>query len=237
VATVEHLLASLRALEIDNVRIDVDGPEIPVMDGSAAPFLDALDEAGVEALDAPQRAIKVLKPVSVSINGSRAELTPHHCMRVEVEIDFDNPIVGRQQFASDIDARLFRLEIARARTFGFLADVEALWSRGLALGASLDNAIVIGEDRILNSAGLRFANEFVRHKTLDAVGDLALAGAAIIGRYSSYRGGHRLNVMAVAALMADESAWTLVDLPDGSEAGVADGIMPATVPVFAAGAA
>ena len=211
VATVEHLLAALSALEVDNATVEIDGPEAPVMDGSAGDFIKAVDQAGVARLDAPLRTIKVIKPVRVEIGQSYAEFTPYNGRRIEVEIDFESPLVGRQQFAADIDSQTFRRDIARARTFGFLADVEALWARGLALGASLENAVVIGDDRVINPEGLRYADEFVRHKVLDAVGDLALAGAPILGRYHSYRGGHRLNVKALEALFADPSAYVMVE--------------------------
>ena len=149
----------------------------------------------------------MLRPVAVRFGEAHAEFLPYDGMRIEVEIDFPNPLVGRQQFAADIDGEVFRRELARARTFGFLADVEQLWARGLAQGASLDNALVIGDDRVINPEGLRFVDECVRHKALDAVGDLALAGAPIRGLYRSYRGGHKLNVTALAALLSDESAW------------------------------
>jgi UDP-3-O-[3-hydroxymyristoyl] N-acetylglucosamine deacetylase len=209
VATIEHLMATLSALGVDNVTIEIDGPEVPVMDGSAGAFLEALDEAGIAALDAPRSYVKVLRPVSVRVGEAHAEFLPYDGMRIEVEIEFRNRLVGRQRFAADIDGDVFRRELARARTFGFLADVEQLWARGLAQGASLDNAVVIGEDRVINPEGLRFVDEFVRHKALDALGDLALAGAPIRGLYRSYRGGHKLNVTALAALLSDETAWTL----------------------------
>ena len=217
VATIEHLMATLRALDVDNATIEIDGPEVPVMDGSAGAFLDALDEAGIAPLEAPRSYIKVLRPVAVRYGDARAEFLPYDGMRIEVEIDFANPLVGRQQFAADIDADVFRRELARARTFGFLADVEQLWARGLAQGASLDNAVVIGNDRVINPEGLRFVDECVRHKALDAVGDLALAGAPIRGLYRAHRPGHKLNVTALAALLSDETAWTL-----GSDAEVGD---------------
>ncbi len=210
VATIEHLMATLSALDIDNATIEIDGPEVPVMDGSADAFIEAVDAAGIAALDAPRSYLKVLRPVRVQHGDAFAEFHPHHTMRVEVEIDFANPLVGRQTFAADIDGEVFRREIARARTFGFLADVERLWERGLARGASLDNAVVVGEDRIINPEGLRYADEFVRHKALDAVGDIALAGAPILGLYRSFRGGHRLNVMAIEALIAEKGAWAIV---------------------------
>jgi UDP-3-O-[3-hydroxymyristoyl] N-acetylglucosamine deacetylase len=233
VSTVEHLMATLRALEIDNVMVEIDGPEVPVMDGSAAPFLDAIDSVGIAPAGAQRRYIRVEKRVRVAVGKSIAEFRPHPRSRVEVEIDFANPLIGRQSIAVDISADGFRRELARARTFGFLADVEALWARGLCIGASLDNAIVVGEDRVINPEGLRFADEFVRHKALDAVGDIALAGAPILGAYHSYRGGHRLNVLAVEALLADTEAWSLVDAPSRRETGHAE--LPLGVGVAAFG--
>lgn len=217
VATVEHLMAALSALGIDNAAVEIDGPEVPIMDGSAASFIEAVDRAGVERLDAPLRYIKVLKPIRVEDGAAYAEFLPHHSRRIEVEIDFANPLIGRQQFGVDIDGGSFRNEVARARTFGFLCDVEKLWARGLALGASLENAVVVGEDRVMNPEGLRYADEFVRHKVLDAIGDLALAGPPILGRYRSYRGGHRLNIMALQALIAREDAWEMVEAPTRRE--------------------
>ncbi len=227
VATVEHLLAALSALEVDNAVVEIDGAEVPVMDGSAGAFIAAVDEAGVAGLDAPLRSLKVLKPVRVENGKSYAEFTPHDGRRIEVEIDFDTPLIGRQQYAVDIDQHTFRRDIARARTFGFLAEVENLWARGFALGASLDNAVVIGDDKVMNPEGLRFGDEFVRHKVLDAIGDLALAGVPILGRYRSYRGGHKLNIMALKALISDESAWTLVEAPFRRESGHAEAPTPA----------
>jgi UDP-3-O-[3-hydroxymyristoyl] N-acetylglucosamine deacetylase len=222
VGTIEHLMAALRALDIDNVLVEIDGPEVPVMDGSAKAFIDAIDEVGAAVLAAPRRYVRVLKPVRVELGRSVAEFRPHNGMRVEVEIDFANPVVGRQVFAAEIDGEVFRRDVARARTFGFLADIEQLWSRGLALGASLDNAVVIGEDRIINPEGLRYADECVRHKVLDSIGDLALIGAPLLGTYRSTRGGHRLNVMAVQALLADEEAWTFAEASVRREGGHAD---------------
>lgn len=232
VGTIEHLMAALRALDIDNVLIEIDGPEVPVMDGSAKAFIDAIDEVGASMLAAPRRYVRVLKPVRVELGRSVAEFRPHDGMRVEVEIDFANPIVGRQVFAAEVDGEVFRQELARARTFGFLADIESLWSRGLALGASLDNAVVIGEDRIINPEGLRYADECVRHKVLDAIGDLALIGAPLLGAYRSSRGGHRLNVMAVQALLADEEAWSFAETSVRREGGHADLTAGVGVPAF-----
>jgi len=210
VATIEHLMAALSALEVDNALVEIDGPEVPVMDGSAAAFVAAIDEAGVVELAAPRRYLKIVKPVKVRVGDSFAEFAPHRRMRVDITIEFANAMIGRQRFAVDVGPAAFRRELAPARTFGFLADVEALRAQGLALGASVDNVVVVGDDRVINGEGLRFADEFARHKTLDAIGDLALLGAPIIGRYWSLRGGHRLNVAAMAALIDAESAWTYV---------------------------
>jgi UDP-3-O-[3-hydroxymyristoyl] N-acetylglucosamine deacetylase len=211
VATVEHLLSALRGMNIDNVEIEIEGGELPIMDGSAAPFVDAIDEAGIRVLDEPRRWIKVLKPVRIEAGKCSAELTPYDGSRFDVEIDFETPFIGRQRLDIDLTPRTFRREIARARTFGFMKDVKALWATGRALGSSLQNTVAIGEDRILNPEGLRFADEFVRHKTLDAIGDLALAGAPILGAYRSVRGGHRINTLILKALYEDRSAWTVVE--------------------------
>jgi UDP-3-O-[3-hydroxymyristoyl] N-acetylglucosamine deacetylase len=215
VSTTEHVLAALYGLAIDNVVVEVDGPEVPIMDGSAAPFVAAIDQAGIETLSAPRRCIKVLRPIRVSADGSYGELRPHsRGLRVETEIDFDHPLIGRQTFAIDVQPNLFRRELARARTFGFMRDVTKLWSAGYALGASFENTVVVAESRILSTDGMRFPDEFVRHKAVDAIGDLALAGAPLIGAYRSVRGGHKLNHAVVTALMADASAWAYTDMEE-----------------------
>jgi UDP-3-O-[3-hydroxymyristoyl] N-acetylglucosamine deacetylase len=211
VATIEHVMAALMACEIDNVIVEIDSSEVPVMDGSSAPFVDAIEQAGILPQGAPRRFIKVLKPVRVEHNGAVVELAPADSQRFEVAIDFDDPMIGRQEIAFDLSCEVFRNHIARARTFGFMRDVEKLWSAGFALGASLENTVVVGDQRIVNPEGLRFEDEFVRHKALDAVGDLAMAGAPILGRFRSLRGGHKLNAAIVSKLMADESAWTYVE--------------------------
>lgn len=218
VATVEHLLAAVRALGVDNIRIEIDRGEVPIMDGSSVQFVDALDEAGIREQDAPRRFIKVLKPVRIEDGRAWAEFSPHDGFRIDIGIEFDTPLIGNQRIRLDITPDTFRDELARARTFGFMKDVESLWAAGLALGASLENTVAIGEDRVINPEGLRFADEFVRHKALDAVGDLALAGAPILGAYRSHRGGHRLNSMVLKALLADERAWTFVEAPWRREA-------------------
>jgi len=211
-STAEHVLAALSGLGVDNAVIEIDGPEVPIMDGSAEPFVAAIDQAGIVTLGAPRRFIQVLKPVRVVRDASVGELRPYaRGFRVEVEIEFDNPLIGRQAIALDVEPDSFRREIARARTFGFMRDVSKLWSAGYALGATFDNTLVVTENRILNQDGLRFADEFVRHKALDAVGDLALAGAPLLGAYRSVRGGHKLNHAVLSALMADRTAWTVVE--------------------------
>lgn len=212
VATVEHLMATLFGLGIDNIAIEIDGCEVPILDGSAAQFVDAFEHAGIERLAARRRYIRILKPVRIDAGGSWAEFRPHDGTRFEVEIDFDSPAIGRQALAFDLDAESFRREVARARTFGFMKDVERLWAAGFALGSSLENSVVIGDDhRIINMEGLRWPDEFVRHKTLDAMGDLALAGARFIGCFRSYRGGHKLNAAALRRLLADKSAYQIVE--------------------------
>lgn len=212
VATVEHLMAALYALGIDNIQIDIDGAEVPIMDGSAAVFIAALDDAGRITHAAKRRYIRVIKPVRIEMGGSWAEFTPHDGTRFEIDIDFDTPLIGRQSWKGEVTAETFRSELSRARTFGFMRDVERLWASGHALGSSLENSVVIGDDdKVINVEGLRFTDEFVRHKTLDAVGDLALAGAQFIGCYRSYRGGHRLNALALRALLADSSAYDIVE--------------------------
>lgn len=212
VATVEHLMAALLGLGIDNVMIEIDGSEVPILDGSAEKFVDAIDQAGIEPQAVKRRYIRVVKPVRIDSGASWAEFRPYDGTRFEIEIDFDSPAIGRQALATDITATTFRRDIARARTFGFLKDVERLWAAGYALGSSLENSVVIGEDhRIINMEGLRYADEFVRHKTLDAMGDLALAGARFIGCFRSFRGGHKLNAAALRRLLSDRSAFEIVE--------------------------
>ncbi len=211
-STAEHLLAALRGLHVDNAIIEIDGPEVPIMDGSAAAFVDAIDQAGLTSRALPRRYIEVIKPVRVGNGEAYGELRPYsHGFRIEAEIEFDHPLIGKQAIALDIEPKTFRREIARARTFGFMKDVAKLWSAGYALGASFDNTLVISEDRVLNPEGLRFADEFVRHKVLDAVGDLALAGQPLLAAYRTVRGGHKLNHAVLSALMADRSSWRLVE--------------------------
>lgn len=234
VATVEHLLAALRGLCVDNCVVEVDSAEVPIMDGSAVAYVEAIDEMGIRELDAPRRFIKVLKPIRVEENGCWGELLPHSGFFLDVEIEFDADIIGRQRMAVELSPGVFRAELSRARTFGFMSDVERLWAAGRALGASLHNTIAIGDNRIINPEGLRYSDEFVRHKTLDAVGDLALAGAPLLAAYRSRRGGHRLNAMVVKALLSDAAAWTMVEAPRHREASRAEAAFAVSAANFAA---
>jgi UDP-3-O-[3-hydroxymyristoyl] N-acetylglucosamine deacetylase len=213
IATVEHLLAALSGLGVDNALIEIDSSEVPIMDGSASRFVEAIDEAGLAELETPRRFLKVLKRIAVEDAGAFGELTPNNGFHIDVEIDFDSPLIGSQRIEIDVNPGSFRRELSRARTFGFMKDVERLWAAGLALGASLENTVAIGDDRVINREGLRFTDEFVRHKALDAVGDLALAGAPILASFRSYRGGHRLNALVLKALFADPDAWTMIEAP------------------------
>lgn len=212
VGTVEHLLAALAGLNVDNVMIEIDGPEAPIMDGSAAAFVAAIDQVGVVEQSRPRRHLKVLKPVRVECGRGYAELRPADWgFRLDLEIDFAAAAIGRQRRAFDVDPFSFRSEIARARTFGFVSDVERLWKMGFALGSSLENCVALDGERILNPEGLRFADEFVRHKALDSIGDLSLAGAPIIGGYRAYMPGHKMNFLALKALFADKSAYEFIE--------------------------
>jgi UDP-3-O-[3-hydroxymyristoyl] N-acetylglucosamine deacetylase len=212
VSTAEHVLAALRGIGVDNATIELDGPEVPIMDGSAAPFVAAIDRAGVVEQAAPRRFIEILKPVQASFGEAFGELRPYaDGFRVEVDICFENPVIGQQRCAIELSPDSFRREVARARTFGLMSDVERLWQSGYARGASLDNSVVFDDDRVLNPEGLRYSDECVRHKVLDAIGDLALAGLPLRGLYRSVRGGHKLNHAVVSALLADRSAWRVVE--------------------------
>jgi UDP-3-O-[3-hydroxymyristoyl] N-acetylglucosamine deacetylase len=212
VSTAEHVLAALRGLGVDNAIIEIDGPEVPIMDGSAAAFVSAIDQAGIVSQSGLRRFIEVLKPVQVAMGDSFGELRPYAAgFRAEVEIDFANPVIGRQKYAFELNPERFRREIARARTFGCMNDVARLWSSGFSLGASFENTVVFDETRLLNPEGLRYSDECARHKVLDAVGDLALAGLPLLGIYRSLRGGHKLNHAVLTALMADRSAWRVLE--------------------------
>jgi UDP-3-O-[3-hydroxymyristoyl] N-acetylglucosamine deacetylase len=219
IGTIEHLMASLAGAEIDNAIVELDGPEVPIMDGSAGPFLFLIECAGVFEQDAVRRAIKVLKPVCVSESGATASLVPDRGFSMSFEIDFDNPAIRRQDIHLILDAETFKTELSRARTFGLLDEVDRLRAAGFVRGGSFDNAIVVGRDRVLNSGGLRYADEFVRHKLLDAFGDLYLAGGPIIGCFRGIRSGHAHTRRLLATLFAEEEAWCYTTLDRATDPG------------------
>ena len=216
VATVEHLLAALAGLGIDNINIDLSAPEVPIMDGSAAPFIFLLQSAGIEEQNAAKRFIRIKKKIRVEDGDKWAELRPFNGFKVDFEVYFNHPVFNKidQRAQIDFSSSSFLKEVSRARTFCFLRDVEALRERNLTLGGSMDNAIVLDDYRILNEDGLRYANEFVIHKILDAIGDAYLLGHSLIGELRAYKSGHGLNNKLFRALLADESAWEEVTFED-----------------------
>jgi UDP-3-O-[3-hydroxymyristoyl] N-acetylglucosamine deacetylase len=211
VGTVEHLMAALAICEIDNVLVEVGGPELPIMDGSAQPFVFLIECAGTVEQDRPRRWVEVLKPVSVEAHGKHAGLAPADDLILDCAIHLEHPLIASQSMCLAFDPESFKSAIACARTFGFAERVEDLWSRGLARGGSLKNAVVVSRDRVLNEEGLRFPDEFVRHKILDSLGDLYLAGAPLRGRFVGRSAGHTMHNKLLRALFADPGAWRLVD--------------------------
>lgn len=209
VATVEHLLSALAGLGIDNAYIDVNAPEIPIMDGSAAPFVFLIQSAGISEQNAPKRFIRILKPIRVEEHGKYVQFRPYNGYRISFTIDFDHPVFNhRPQTAHfDFTSTSYVKEVCRARTFGFLSDYEKLRESDLAKGGSLDNAVVVDNYRVLNEDGLRFDDEFVKHKVLDAIGDLYLLGSGLIGAFEGYKSGHELNNKLLRALIAQQDAW------------------------------
>src|SRR5215211_7536863 len=212
VETVEHLLSALVSLNIDNVVVELNSPEVPIMDGSAAPFIYLIQEAGVKPLNSTRRYLKVLRPMSLSRGDKRIALYPSDHFKVTYSIAFDHPLLRHQSRTIRLTEESFVEEIAPARTFGFLKEVETLRQQGLALGGSLENAIVIGDTGVLNNA-LRFDDEFVRHKILDAIGDMALVGYPLIGHLVAHRGGHALHTEFAAMVLQETDAWALVEVP------------------------
>ena len=212
VGTVEHLIAAVAGIGVDNLRIEIDGPEVPILDGSSAPFVSMMLEAGLVELAEARRVVVVRRPVEARDGEKRAVLLPSldAQLHVQLAIDFDHPAIGHQQWEGVITPATFAGELAAARTFGFLRDVERLKAAGLARGGSLENAVVLDDERVLNPEGLRFSDEFVRHKVLDAVGDLALAGYPMSARLVAQRSGHELNAQLVHALLADERNYAVV---------------------------
>ena len=212
VSTVEHLMSALAGLGIDNVHVDLTGPEVPIMDGSAGPFVFLLQSAGLEEQRAPKTFIRVLKTVEVREGDKWVRFDPHNGFKLDLSIDFDHPVLerSRQSVCVDFSTTSYIKEVSRARTFGFMQDVEAMREQGLALGGSLDNAVVMDEYRVLNNDGLRYEDEFVKHKVLDAIGDLYLLGHPLIGAFSGYKSGHALNNMLLRRLVEQQHAWQYV---------------------------
>ncbi|AWV06493.1 UDP-3-O-acyl-N-acetylglucosamine deacetylase [Marilutibacter maris] len=216
VMTVEHLMSALAGLGIDNVIIDLSAPEVPIMDGSAGPFVFLLQSAGIAEQDAPKRFIRITRPVEVRDGDKIARFTPHEGFRIGFTVEFDHPAIPASQSRAEVEfsTASYVKEVSRARTFGFMRDLEFMRERNLGLGGSMDNAIVLDEFRVLNEDGLRYADEFVRHKILDAVGDLYLAGRPIIGAYEGFKSGHALNNKLVRALIAEPATWEEVSYVD-----------------------
>jgi UDP-3-O-[3-hydroxymyristoyl] N-acetylglucosamine deacetylase len=212
ISTVEHLMSALAGLGIDNLHVDVAGPELPIMDGSAGPFVFLLQSAGIEEQAARKRYLRIKEPVEVHLDDKWARFEPYHGFKLDFTIDFPHPVFGTENrhVVIDFAEHSYTKEVSRARTFGFMADVEAMRAAGLALGGSLQNAIVLDETRVLNSEGLRYDNEFAIHKVLDAIGDLYLLGHPLIGTYAAFKSGHTLNNALSRALLARPEAWELV---------------------------
>jgi UDP-3-O-[3-hydroxymyristoyl] N-acetylglucosamine deacetylase len=209
VSTVEHLMSALAGLGVDNAYVDVTAPEVPIMDGSAGPYVFLLQSAGIEEQNAPKKFIRVLHPVQVEDGDKWVRFEPHNGFKLDLAIDFAHPVFerSRQSVCVDFSTTSYIKEVSRARTFGFMQDVESMRAQGLALGGSLDNAVVMDEYRVLNSDGLRYDDEFVKHKVLDAIGDLYLLGHPLIGAFSGYKSGHALNNLLLRRLLEDRQAW------------------------------
>ena len=210
VHTVEHLLSALSGMQIDNLYAELNAAELPIMDGSAAPFVDLLQEAGIVEQSKPQPQIKILEPIEIEQDGKKVMIMPASDYRISYSIDFDHPVISKQSYHYDSSPVYFQKEIAGARTFGFLKEVEALWAQGYAKGGSLENAVIIGEDGILNKEGLRFPDEFVRHKILDLIGDLSLLGMPVIGHLIAVRSGHALHTKLATKILEEKRKWTIV---------------------------
>jgi len=226
VQTVEHLMSALAGLGIDNLHIELSAPEVPIMDGSSGPFVFLLQSAGIVEQAAPKRFIRILRPLEVRDGDKIARFTPHNGFRVAFTIDFDHPSIPTAKSSAEIEfsTEAYIREVSRARTFGFMRDLEYMRERNLGLGGSMDNAIVLDEFRVLNDDGLRYGDEFVRHKILDAIGDLYLAGRPILGAFYGYKSGHALNNKLVRAVLAERDAWEEVSFPDAEAAPLVYGV-------------
>jgi UDP-3-O-[3-hydroxymyristoyl] N-acetylglucosamine deacetylase len=220
ISTVEHLLSAMAGMGIDNAYVDLSAPEVPIMDGSAGPFVFLIQSAGIEEQEAPKRFIRIKRSIVVEEDDKWVRFDPFDGFKVALEIDFDHPVFkGRSQLAEiDFSTTSFVKEVSRARTFGFMSQLEMLRARNLALGGSLDNAVVVDDYRVLNEDGLRYEDEFVKHKVLDAIGDLYLLGCSLIGAFSGHKSGHALNNKLLCALLADKEAWEQVTFDDPTKA-------------------
>lgn len=220
VSTVEHLLSAMAGLGIDNAYVEVSSSEVPIMDGSAGPFVFLIQSAGIEEQDAPKKFIRIKRPVTVRDGDKVASFLPFDGFKVSFTIDFDHPVFKDRTGHAELDfsSTSFVKEVSRARTFGFMHEIEYLRSKGLARGGSVDNAIVVDEYRILNEDGLRYEDEFVKHKVLDAIGDLYLLGTSLIGEFKAYKSGHGLNNVSLRALIKDTDAWEWVTFEDPADA-------------------
>lgn len=212
VGTVEHLMAALRACGIDNALIEINGPEVPILDGSSVQFIDAIEKTGIQVQSQPRRAIRVLKKVTYKEGDKEVTLSPSNTPSYAGQIDYDNPVIGSQRYQIKLVNGNFKHDLADCRTFCLLKDVEMMQANGLARGGSLDNAVVVDDHGVMNEGGLRCHDEFIRHKLLDAVGDMALAGGLLLGAYEGTRAGHDMNYKALCALFSDNTAWEIVDL-------------------------
>ncbi len=214
VSTIEHLMAALNGCGIDNVHVDIDGPEVPIMDGSAAPFVRGIKEVGIRALSRSKKYLVIRKPITVVDGDKKISIIPSRYFRVSFDMRFNHPVVNNQFRSMKFSDEVFERDYAPARTFGFLIEVETLKANGLARGGSLDNAVVIGDDGILNEGGLRYPDEFVRHKIMDSVGDLYLAGYSLVGHVKAYKSGHDLNHKLVTEILSRPDCWKLLDSSD-----------------------
>jgi UDP-3-O-[3-hydroxymyristoyl] N-acetylglucosamine deacetylase len=220
VSTVEHLLSAMAGLGIDNAYVDLSAPEVPIMDGSAGPFVFLIQSAGIEEQEAAKRFIRIKKPVVVKDGDKWAKLEPFDGFKVGFSVEFDHPLFNKRNSQAEMDfsTTSFVKEVSRARTFGFMRDIEMLRERNLTLGGSMDNAVVLDDYRVLNEDGLRYDNEFVKHKILDAIGDIYMLGHSLIGAYSAHKSGHELNNKLLRSLMADVTAWEEVSFKDPAKA-------------------
>lgn len=224
VQTVEHLLSAVMGLGIDNLYVELDGPEVPIFDGSAAPFVSSLNEAGIVSQGIGRSYMKILKTIEVKEGNKWIRIEPYHYFKVHCSIEYPHSVIGRQSFIFRNREKEFEQEIARARTFCFLHEIEALWNRGVARGGSLENAIVVGEDGVLNGNGLRFEDEFARHKVLDLLGDLFLIGMPLIGKVVANRGGHALHKRLVSKVLIKERYWKIVTPSEQEELVILPGV-------------